>query len=71
MLDFGRHDDVYVECPFCGDQIGDVWDWWPHSNEETTEIDCEECGERYVVAREYSITYSTAKPALDKPPEEE
>jgi DNA-directed RNA polymerase subunit RPC12/RpoP len=49
-------------CPHCGAPERDAWEIdFGAGMEGETEIECGNCSEEYVAAREVSVTYSTRK----------
>ena len=50
-------DDCYVICPYCGNEMGDAWDWSSH--EDWQEHECDECEKTFMSCAEYDVTYRT------------
>ena len=49
-----QYDDVYAVCPYCLTKHGDCWEWVTENDEITI---CDECGKKFTVRAEYSVTY--------------
>ncbi len=50
-----------VECPHCGSIIRDLWDYnWRHDN-ETIEIQCDECEKESLLTRTVMVDYEISK----------
>ncbi len=55
-----------VECPECGDLVGDLWDFDWGSREEIETV-CGECGAIYILQREVRVYYQ-ARPVTRESP---
>ena len=52
----------FIVCPHCGYEDRDSWDV-DFNNNETTYIECGDCGKEMFVERCVSVTYSSYKPS--------
>ena len=49
-----------VNCPFCGHVHKDLWDYHME-DEDNFEIDCDECGETFILGCSVSVDYYAFK----------
>lgn len=57
MEEIDRRGTDDIVCPYCGYKITDCWEF----NNDSDNINCDECEKPFYYEREYEITYSTTK----------
>ena len=58
--------DESVQCPWCGYQHGDAWEW--SANDEPKETTCDGCGKAFKHWAEYDVTYCASRISASPPP---
>lgn len=46
-----------IECPYCGFEYSDSWEWYSNRNDEWIDEDCEGCGKMFQAIRVISVDY--------------
>jgi ribosomal protein S27E len=55
-----------VECPYCGEVVGDLWEYRTLQNDgDSTEITCEKCEKKYVILMYITVRYTAKKRVED------
>ena len=54
-----------IECPVCGDEFGELWDYPWGSNDEI-DVECPCCGAPITLCREVSVDYSARPREVDR-----
>jgi len=49
-----------IECPYCGAEIGDLWEWEINVNEVRGEYKCD-CGKTFILERHFEVWYTADK----------
>lgn len=50
-----------IECPYCGAEHGDLWEWNINEFESYGEYECCECGKTFMLERHYDVWYTADK----------
>lgn len=50
-----------LPCPHCGAMIGDLWEYFRHSDDEGVESECDECERPVFIGQHVSVRYSIEK----------
>lgn len=58
------HEDNII-CPYCGDEKTGYWD----VDSDVKECECGECGRKFDIEVQHSVTYSTKRSLCEMPPD--
>lgn len=59
MIQTATLDDDHVRCPYCGHGHRDPHEYFSPSS-EGTEVECDECGQRFMATRIFTVTYRSS-----------
>lgn len=66
----GETCNTEIECPHCGFEYSDSWEWNQNRNDEWIEEECDSCGKTFEAIRVISVDYYTRPKKYEKTIEE-